>query len=84
MTTTVNQRNLFQTFDLGLAGTLITIGFHLRSLDKSNPRKVQFGFNDSDNIKRATEAYWSGKIKVNPRLYFDNLKLLKNRIYSNV
>ncbi len=76
--------NNFQTYDLGLAGTLITLGFQSCSLDKLNPKKVQFCFDYSDNIQTSAEAYWAGEVKVNPRTYFDNLKLLKNRIYSDV
>lgn len=33
-------------------------------------------------MKLMTEGYWNDKIKVNPRTYFDNIKMIKNRMYS--
>jgi hypothetical protein len=74
----------FQTYDLGLAAALITVGFDLQGLTKANPKRVSFNFIDSDRVYNFSNAYWSGKVKVNPRLYFDNIKLLKNRIYSSI
>lgn len=74
---------IFQTFDLGLAAALISVGFQLLDLNKSNPRKVQFLFKASNELQEAIEDYWSDNLKVNARTYFENLKMLKNRIYSN-
>lgn len=71
---------LFQTYDLGLAAALITVGFHLQGLNKSNPKRVSFNFLDSDRVYNFSNAYWSGKVKTNPRQYFDNIKMLKNKI----
>lgn len=83
MTNTITQNKTFQTFDLGLASALISAGYHLLNLDKSNPRKVQFFFKDSNSIQVVVENYWSDSLKVNARTHFENLKMLKNRIYSS-
>ncbi len=84
MTKIINKiSTIFTTFDLSLAVTLITIGFQLIDLEKSNPRKVQFLFKDSIELQKAVNDYWSDKHKVNPRVYFDNLKMLKSRLYTN-
>lgn len=81
MIKTINQ--IFSTFDLGLAAALISIDFQLFDLDKSNPRKVQFLFKDSNDLQEAIEDYWSNSLKVNARTNFETLKMLKNRIHSN-
>lgn len=77
-----NLSTYFYTFDLGCSATLISIGFELISLDKGNPRKVKFIFMRNSSIEEAVNNYWSDKLKVNARTFFDNLKMLKNRIYS--
>ena len=83
MTRTNNQDQLFTTFDISLAAALISKGFHLLDLDKTNPRKVQFLFKDSNNLQQVIDDYWSDSLQVNARTYFDDVKLLKNRIYTN-
>ena len=72
----------YATFDLGCAATLATAGFGLVSLDKSNPRKVQFVFSREAGIEKVVEDYWADRLEVKARTFFDNLKMLKNRIYS--
>ena len=73
--------NQFQNFDLGLSAALISIGYELESLDKSNLRRVQFNFVTNDNLAKAVRDYFSDKLDVNARTYFDNIKLLKSMIY---
>jgi hypothetical protein len=74
--------NRFQTFDLGSAASLITAGFELIELDKTNPRKVQFIFRRTIDIEKVVDNYWDDKLNVSARAFFDNIKMLKNRIYS--
>jgi len=71
------------TFDLGCSSALISVGFELVSLDKENPRKVRFIFRRKVGIDEAVNDYFSEKLKVSARAMFDNIKMLKNRIYSN-
>ena len=70
------------TFDLGAAASLVTGGFKLVSLDKSNPRKVQFIFCREVGIEKVVDDYWADHLEVKARAFFDNVKMLKNRIYS--
>ncbi|MFA5386306.1 MAG: DUF5659 domain-containing protein [Candidatus Paceibacterota bacterium] len=70
------------TFDLGAAASLVSAGFELVSLDKTNPRKVQFIFRRVIGIEKVVDDYWSDKLEVKARSFFDNVKMLKNRIYS--
>jgi len=74
--------NFYSTFDLGCSAALICAGFELISLDKTNPRKVQFIFRREPRIDNAVNNYWDDRLKVNARSFFDNIKMLKNRIYS--
>jgi hypothetical protein len=70
------------TFDLGCSSALISTGFRLVSLEKSNPHKIQFIFLKENKIEKVVEDYWADKLEVRARTFFDNTKMLKNRIYS--
>ena len=79
-----DNKNYFYTFDLGCSAALISMGFELISLDKQNPRKVLFIFSRKKNIDEVVNDYFSGRLKVSGRVLFDNIKMLKNRIYSSL
>ena len=77
-----DQVNYFYTFDLGCSSALISAGFELVSLDKANTRKVQFIFHREIGIEKVVDDYWADRLKIKTRTFFDNVKMLKNRIYS--
>ncbi len=70
------------TFDLGCSAALITAGFELLTLDKANLRKVQFVFRKKVGIQKTMDDYWADRFEARARSFFDNVKMLKNRIYS--
>lgn len=75
-------KNYYSTYDLGLSSALISAGFELASLDKTNPHKVQFIFKTTTDIDKTINDYWSNSLKIRARTFFDTIKMLKNRIYS--
>ena len=75
-------RTYLYTYDLGAAAALISAGFQLALLDKTNPQKVQFAFVREAGIERIVDDYWADRLEVKARSFFDNLKMLKNRLYS--
>lgn len=77
----MNQNN-FYTFDLGLATVLVTMGYELLGLDRSNPKKVRFEFKREKNIEQVMADYFGDKIKLPAQTLFNNQKNLKNRIYT--
>ena len=76
-------QKVFKTYDLGLAASLVSLGFQLTDLEKSNPRKVLFIFQIEEGINEAIGDYWSDNLQINARSHFDNIKMLKNRIYGS-
>lgn len=72
----------FTTYDLGLAATLLATGFALDYLDNTNPRKVQFVFKRRSTLDAVIQNYWGNTCHVDAQTYFNALKTLKNRIYS--
>ena len=73
---------VWTTYDLGVSTALLCTGFELLSLNKTNPRKVLFIFRREENIDETANAYFADQLKLNARAYFDQLKALKNRLYS--
>jgi len=78
----VEQSNTYTTADLGLSTALLCVGLALIDLDRSNPRKVRFIFGDQVLAARYENEFWSDRLNVNARAYFDNMKMLKARIYG--
>lgn len=79
----ITQDQIFKTFDLGLASALITDSFRLLRLEKNNPKKILFCFYSEQNIEQAVENYFSGDFQVDAQTYWNNIKSLKNRLYSS-
>lgn len=77
-----NEKHLFETTDLGLATTLVTLGFELESLDRDNPTRVRFLFKRAATLDSTVKSYWRNELNVVPLAFFTNVKLIKNQIYS--
>lgn len=73
----------FTTNDLALAATLSTLGFSIEAIEKQQfSSRATFVFIKNDNLSKVVESYWSDKLRVNPKNYFDALKHIKTRIYA--
>ena len=74
--------NYYSTSDLALA-TAISLWFPIEAIDKTtDPHKAIFLFKRNENLDRLIEAYWRRELKVEPQAYFNQLKLIKSRLYS--
>ena len=69
--------------DLGCASALTTAGFSLLTLDRENPRKVRFIFRREAGIEKVADDFWSDRLEQKSRSFWDNIKNLKNRLYSD-
>lgn len=74
----------FATYDIFLSSVLLSLDFTLERLDRSIPRKVQFIFQRTDTLEEAVQAYWDKTLRLEPQTVLTNLKLLKNRLYSEM
>ena len=84
MTKTIKLLNkVFQTYDLGCAAGLLSEHFKLLKLDKTNIKRVLFRFEYESGIEQAVADYFSGNFQVDAQAYFNHIKSLKNRIYSD-
>ena len=75
-------RKLYKTTSLPVACALSLL-YPLIDIDKSNPTKASFVFEESENLLQSLNDYWTGSLKIDPQTYFNQLKTIKGRLYSN-
>lgn len=73
-----------RTSDLPLVVTLLTLGFSFEHIDVTNPSRVIFEFSDQKGLQEATDAFWAGKITVEPKIFWNLQRELKARIRNAV
>lgn len=73
--------NLYFTSDLGLT-TTISLFYPLWAIDKTNPQKAEFLFQRESGLDKLIENYWSNTLQVSPLAYFQQLKIIKSRLYE--
>ena len=78
----LNVSEQFITYDLGLAASLVSLGYTLWDIEKTDPKKSQFIFKRDEQIDKMIGQYWDGTLSLDARTLFDNQKMLKNRLYS--
>lgn len=76
------QPDLWTTYDLGVSAALLCADFVLITVEKTDPRKALFVFKKERGIEEAANKYFSDQLKVKARSFFDHLKALKNKLYS--
>ena len=67
--------------DLALASYL-SIYFSITALNTENGIKFVFVFLDSPELQKSISDFYSNKAQVNPLTYFNAIKNLKGRLYS--
>ena len=73
---------VFTTYDLGVSAALLCLGYKLLRLDRTDPRKALFVFVREADIDAYANEYFSDQLKVKARSFFDSIKALKNKLYS--
>ncbi len=71
----------YQTTDLSVATTL-SLFQPIIEIGNTDPRRVDFIFAHTKELDNLINQYWQGKLKVEPASYFNQLKILKGRIYN--
>lgn len=81
MNNSYNLNDYYFTHDLALASA-ISLFYPLETIDRTNPHKALFIFKKSKELEEFVETYWRGEITVNPSSYFQQIKLIKTRLYE--
>lgn len=75
--------NTFSTDNFQLASFLLAESCKLLMVDKFNPRRALFVFEESDKRKELAQKFMSYQALVEPHRYFSAQKDLKQMIYQN-
>lgn len=74
--------DVFTNYDIGVSTALLCAGFELLSVEKSNPKKALFIFRKKTGIEETANKYFADRLEVKARSFFDHLKAMKNKLYS--
>lgn len=78
----LNVNDYFRSSDLALVVAL-SLFFPIEAIEKDTSRKAHFLFRkDADNFEKVLKQYWSRELRVEPQAFFNQLKVIKARIYS--
>jgi len=78
---TFKTNNYYSTADLALSAT-ISLFIPIEKVIKTNSRRALFLFRKSKRLKNLINSYWKNRLLVDPQRYFQQLKLIKNRLYA--
>ena len=76
-------KKYFYSHDIGLVAFLLCQDYELCGLDKAVRNKVLFILKRNNGIDTSIKQYWDFKSSVDAQTYFNQIKRLKNQIYSS-
>lgn len=76
-------KNYFYCNDLALTAYLLCQNFELVGLDKAMKNKVLFILKRKDGLDAEIKKYWDFKSSVDAQTYFNQIKRIKNQIFSS-
>lgn len=74
-------KDYYKTTDLALA-TAISLWYPIEAIDRTNPNKAEFLFKREEGLDEVVEAFWKRALKVDALSYFNQLKVVKSRLYE--
>ena len=77
----LNLNEYYSSSDLGIA-TTISLFYPIEIIDRTNPHKAQFLFKRCGDLDQLIKAYWKNELKVDPLGYFNQLRIVKSRLYE--
>lgn len=76
------QTNKFSTDSFVLASYLLCASFNLIGVNKDNPKRMIFIFEDSEKRMEAIELFFSYKARIEPNQFYSAQRNLKQLIYG--
>ena len=73
--------DFFRTSDLPLSSALLCLGFCLETVEKEYPKST-FIFKRSEALDEAVQSFWASSLRLEPKAYFNCVKEVKSRLYS--
>lgn len=73
----------FQTSDFYSAVFLLASGHKLIKIDKTDPRRFCFVFQNQESRAKLLEDFFNGSARVEPRQFISSIKELKTLMYND-
>jgi len=78
----LNTNNYYRTSDLALV-VAMSLSFPIEALERESSGKVYFLFRkNNEGFEDTLQKYWSRELRIEPQAFFNQLKVIKARIYS--
>ena len=71
----------FHTSDLALATAISVSGVAIEAMQQTESERMNFIFAKSEKLTDLVNQFWRGELRIEPQAYFNQLKVLKARIY---
>lgn len=81
MTKLLKERDFYKTSDLALA-TVLSLYYPIEPIDRTNLDRVQFLFKREEGLEEVVEKYWRRELRVEPQAFFNQLRIIKARLYG--
>ena len=73
----------YATSDFTLATTLVHLKKKLTGVDRTNPRKAEFLFEETPDLLETVDKFFNRELMVEPQTFGGDLNSMKNRLYNN-
>lgn len=83
MKTVFKKESAFETPDINLAASLAALNMPLTGIDREDPERCKFVFDNTPEVKRMVQAYWSKQLAIEPQSLLSSLKAIKSRLYGD-
>jgi len=82
ITKNIKLTELYFSSDLALV-TAISLYYSVEAIDRTNPSKAEFIFKREQGLDQIIEQFWRKELQVDALTYFNQLKLIKARLYES-
>jgi hypothetical protein len=79
----IQHGDYYGTSDFGLAA-MLSLFYPIENFDRENPQRVKFLFKRCESLEKTVDEYLLGSLRVDPKDFYNQLKLLKTRLYSEL
>lgn len=77
-----NADETYRTADLALTTALCVSGFTIEDIERASAHRSVFIFEKTIKLLEVEKRYWNGELRIEPQAYFNQLKIIKTRIYD--
>ena len=77
-----NDNKYYESTDLCLV-TTISLEQGITGISKDISGRATFCFTNTPELQKLLNSYWDNKLRIEPKIFFGQLKIIKQRLYGN-